>query len=262
MDNDPDVAPTSGSVAGRKGRTLTPELIVLLLTCLVAGLVYGFAGFGAALIYMPVAVALIDPVLAIAAFAIASIGSIIAVVPQAWAQADKRASLTMLGAAVVFLPLGIWVLRQTDPTALRWVVSAIVLGTLGALLAGWRYRSVPGIPAWLAVGGGVGFLGGATGLNGPILVLFQLGGQDEAARSRANTIIVLSLSSFALLPLMALQGLVTVETLRLGALFLPVYMLGAYLGRRLFIPARAGLYRGVAYTIVALAALTGLPIWE
>jgi len=229
MDNDPDVAPTSGSVAGRKGRTLTPELIVLLLTCLVAGLVYGFAGFGAALIYMPVAVALIDPVLAIAAFAIASIGSIIAVVPQAWAQADKRASLTMLGAAVVFLPLGIWVLRQTDPTALRWVVSAIVLGTL---------------------------------LNGPILVLFQLGGQDEAARSRANTIIVLSLSSFALLPLMALQGLVTVETLRLGALFLPVYMLGAYLGRRLFIPARAGLYRGVAYTIVALAALTGLPIWE
>lgn len=239
---------------------LQPE-IILALVALVAGLVYGFAGFGAALIFMPVAVALIDPVVAVAAFAMASLGSILTVVPQAWGQADRRGTLYMLGAAVALEPLGVWFLRTSDPTVLRWAVSAVVIATLVALLSGWRYSRKPGVPAWLSVGAGVGFMGGSVGLNGPLLVLFQLGGPDEVARTRANTIIVLSLSSFALLPVMALQGAITRQTLVLGLILLPTYALGGYLGRRLFNPSRVGLYRGTAYAIIALAGLMGLPIW-
>ncbi len=235
--------------------------IWLILTCLMAGLVYGFAGFGAALVYMPIAVALVDPVMAVAAFAVASLGSILTVVPQAWPQADRHATLTMLAAAIALEPLGVWFLRTSDPTALRWAVSCVVFVTLAALLAGWRYRQVPGFPAWLGVGAGVGFLGGSVGLNGPVLVLFQLGGRDEVARTRANTIIVLSFSSFALIPVMGLQGAVTREAVMTGFIMLPAYALGGYLGRRLFIPARAGLYRGTAYAIIGVAGVMGLPIW-
>lgn len=235
--------------------------IWLILTCLAAGLVYGFAGFGAALIYMPIAVALVDPVVAVAAFAVASLGSILTVVPQAWPQADRRAALTMLAAAITLEPLGVWFLRTSDPTALRWAVSTVVFVTLAALLSGWRNHRAPGVPAWLGVGAGVGFLGGSVGLNGPVLVLFQLGGRDEVARTRANTIIVLSFSSFALLPVMALQGAITGGTIWLGLTMLPAYALGGFLGRRLFIPGRAGLYRGTAYAIIGVAGLLGLPIW-
>jgi len=233
----------------------------LILTGLVAGLVYGFAGFGAALVFMPVALLVVDPVVAVAGFALAGLGAIATVVPQAWPQADKRAALTMLAAAVLLEPIGVWVLRTTDPMALRWAVSAVVLGTLVALLSGWRYRQSPSLPAWLGVGAGVGFLGGSVGMNGPVLVLFQLGGPDAAARTRANAIVVLSFSTLALLPIMALQGAVTRETILLGLVLLPVYALGAYFGRRLFNPARAGLYRGTAYVLIGGAGIMGLPIW-
>jgi len=233
----------------------------LMGTALIAGLVYGFAGFGAALIFMPVALLVVDPVVAVAGFALAGLGAMATVVPQAWPQADKRAALTMLAAAVALEPVGVWVLRTTDPTALRWAVSAVVLGTLAALLSGWRYRQSPGLPAWLSVGAGVGFLGGSVGLNGPVLVLFQLGGPDAAARTRANAIVVLSLSTLALLPIMALQGVITRETVLLGLVLLPLYALGAYLGRRLFNPGRAGLYRGTAYLLIAAAGIMGLPVW-
>ncbi|WP_245831669.1 sulfite exporter TauE/SafE family protein [Salibaculum halophilum] len=233
----------------------------LMGTALIAGLVYGFTGFGAALIFMPVALLVVDPVVAVAGFALAGLGAMATVVPQAWPQADKRAALTMLAAAVALEPVGVWVLRTTDPTALRWAVSAVVLGTLAALLSGWRYRQSPGLPAWLGVGAGVGFLGGSVGLNGPVLVLFQLGGPDAAARTRANAIVVLSLSTLALLPIMALQGVITRETVLLGLVLLPIYALGAYLGRRLFNPGRAGLYRGTAYLLIGAAGIMGLPIW-
>ncbi|MDJ1009505.1 MAG: sulfite exporter TauE/SafE family protein [Paracoccaceae bacterium] len=237
----------------------TPGLHWLLATAFAAGAIYGFAGFGAALLFMPIGARVTDPVTAVAMFAVAALGSALTVLPQAWAACDRRASLTVTAAALAVLPLGVAVLRAGDPEAIRLAVSAVVIATLAALMAGWRYRFTPGPAAWLGVGGAVGFLGGATGLNGPPLVLFQLGGQDGAARSRANTIVPLTLSSFAVLPVLALQGALAAPAIWLGLLILPLYALGGFIGRRLFDPARARLYRWSAYAIIAVAAVAGLP---
>ena len=192
-------------------------------SALMAGMVYGFAGFGSALIFMPVATVLISPILAVASFSIASMSALVIVLPRALREADRRATMTMLAAAFVMLPLGVFFLRTSDPTVLRWAVSLVVLVTLAALITGWRYRQTPGLRSWLAVGGGVGFLGGSVGLNGPAMVLFQLGGQDSVTRSRANTIVVLSLSSLAYVPMIALQGALPSEAIGLGLILLPAY---------------------------------------
>ncbi len=240
----------------------TPGLIYLILAGTAAAIVYGFAGFGSALVFTPVAIVFVDPVTAIAGFALSSLGSMISVLPGAWREADRRASLTILAAAIAFLPLGVLVLRITDPFYIRVSVSLLVAATLVLLMTGWRYEQKPGLKSWIAVGSGVGFLGGSTGLNGPLLILFQLGGQDAVARTRANTIVVLTLSGFAILPVMALQGVLTAERLWIGAILVPTYAVGGFIGRSLFDPDRAGLYRRVAYAIIGIAALVGLPIWE
>jgi uncharacterized membrane protein YfcA len=239
-----------------------PGLPWLMALAGVAGVVYGFAGFGSALIFMPLATILVTPLMAVAAFAVATLGSAATVLPQAWRRADLRASLIMLAAALVALPFGVWVLRTGDPVTLRWGVSVVVLTTLLALMTGWRYRGVPGVPAWLAVGGAVGFLGGSVGLNGPAMVLFQLGGQDSVARTRANTIVVLTLSSVAYIPMIALQGAFPPEALAFGLAMALPFGLGALGGRWLFDPDRADLYRRVAYGIIGVAALIGLPLWS
>lgn len=239
----------------------TPGLGWLIGVAALAGLVYGFTGFGAALIFMPLAAMIVPPERAVAALAIASCGSFLVLVPDAWRRAGKPACVTMLGAALVMIPAGVWVLVNAPVEPLRWGISVVVLATLAALLAGWSYTGAAGRPAWLGVGGAVGFMAGSTGLNGPVLVLFQLAGPDGVDRSRANTIVVLTTSSVLTIPILAWQGVMTAEALALGLMIFVPFAGSAWIGRRLFDPGFERLYRAAAYTLVGAAGILGLPLF-
>jgi len=239
-----------------------PGLLAVLLIAGLGGVVYGYAGFGSALVFMPLATVFVAPAVAVGAYALSALASTVTVLPEAWRKSQRPAVLTILGAAVLASVPGVYVLRETAPDALNWGVSITVLLTLAALLAGFRIAAQPGPASWLAVGGGVGFLGGATGLNGPMVVLFQLAGKDGPERSRANTIVVLTLSSLAFLPVMHLMGALPPGAISLGVLLLVPYAIGTRIGRALFNPARAGLYRACAYVVIGAAALLGLPVWD
>ncbi|WP_417741078.1 sulfite exporter TauE/SafE family protein [Salipiger sp.] len=240
----------------------TPGLWAMLATCFVAGLVYGFAGLGAALVFMPVGTIFLPVEDAIAAFNLANIVSIFTVLPRALPQVDRRGTATMVLCAVPTVALGIWVLKLADVTLLRWAVTAVAGITLVALVGGLRYRTTPGPAARAAVAGATGFVGGATGLLGPVLILFQLAGQDSVARSRATILVFLSCTSILLLALLALQGAMTASAIPLGFLMFLPYGLGTKVGQALFDPAREGEYRVVSYLIIAAAILLGLPVWD
>lgn len=238
-----------------------PGLWGLLGAVAVAGTVFGFAGFGAALIFLPVAVALVPPELAVAAFSVSALSSLVTVVPRAFGQTDKRALGQLLLAAMVGFPLGVWVLRVGDEVAIRWAVSVVVLVTLAALVAGWRMRTAPGAATRLGVGAATGVVGGATGLTGPVVILFNLGAGAPASVTRANTLVFLTLSTLLLLPHLWLQGLLRPEALWLGLLLVVPYALGNRIGQALFDPGAEAIYRRVAYAIIAASALVGLPVW-
>jgi uncharacterized membrane protein YfcA len=239
-----------------------PGLIWLLGASFVSGTVYGFAGFGAALIFLPVAVAIVPPELAIGAFSLSAISSLVTVVPRAWKSVDKPALGQLLLAAMVGFPAGVWVLATWEDATIRWTVSGVVLVTLAALLAGWRMKTAPGVPARLGVGAATGVVGGATGLTGPGVILFNLGAGAPAAVTRANTLVFLTLSSGLLLPQLWAQGLLRVEALWLGLLLAVPYALGNRIGQALFDPGAEVVYRRVAYAIIAASALAGLPVWS
>ena len=234
----------------------------LLLIALVAGIVYGFAGFGAALIYMPVAVVFLPPAVAIAAFSVSALSSFVTVVPKALPLVDRKAVTVLIVSATLSASLGIWVLSITDVTIIRWCVVVICATTLAALIAGWRYSSTPGTRTRIGIGCAAGFVGGVSGLTGPIMVLFQLAGKDNPATTRATTIVFLTLTSLLMLPLLYFQGLLTATALVLGALLLVPYGFGAVVGQSLFTPGRERFYRIVAYIIIGAATLAGLPIWD
>jgi uncharacterized membrane protein YfcA len=234
----------------------------LLLIALVAGAVYGFAGFGAALIYMPSAVIFLPPAEAIAAFSVSALSSFVTVVPKALPLVDRKAVTVLIVCATLSASLGIYVLSITDVTIIRWGVVAICTATLVALIGGWRYSVTPGTRTRVGIGVASGFVGGVSGLTGPILVLFQLAGRDNAATTRATTIVFLTITSLLMLPLLYLQGLLTATTLMLGVLLLVPYGIGSYLGQAMFSPGREKFYRIVAYVIIATATVAGVPIWD
>lgn len=234
---------------------------VLMALALVAGAVYGFAGFGAALIFMPVASGLVPVEFAVAAFSVSALASMVTVVPQALPDIDRRAVAVMIAAASLSASAGIWVLRVADVTLLRWAVVLVTAVTLIALVSGWRYQAQVNLRMRGLVGVMTGFVGGATGLMGPVMVLFQLAGQDSVRRSRATAVVFLTTTSLILLPLLFLQGLLTAGAVILGVMMLIPYGLGSWAGRLMFRPEREALYRHVAYGLIAVAIVLGLPIW-
>lgn len=240
----------------------TPGAVLVLATAFLAGIVYGFAGFGAALVFMPIATIFVSPVLAVAAFSVSALVSFVTVVPRAWRECEKVPVFQLIFASLVLMPFGLYALRTWDISLLRWLVLAVTSITLVSLIAGWR-RSA-GDTGWArtAVGGAAGLVGGATGLVGPIVVLFQLSSKDGPARSRANTLVFLTLTSIATLPLMFVQGMLRADAVWLGLLLLIPYGGGTLLGQALFHPEREVLYRTVAYGVIALAIVIGLPVWD
>lgn len=238
-----------------------PGLVWVAAASLLAGLVYGFAGFGSALVFMPLATIFVPAAVAVAAFSLSALASLFTVVPGAWRVANRRAVGIMILACLAATPLGVAALRLAPQDVIRSAVCALTLLTLAALIGGWR---MPVAPHWglrAAVGALAGVTGGSTGLNGPPVILFNLGTADQpVAVTRGNLALFLTLTSLSFLPQLWLQGLLPPRALALGSLLLVPYALGTWMGTRLFTPARAGVYRKAAYLLIGAAGLAGLPV--
>jgi uncharacterized membrane protein YfcA len=239
-----------------------PGLPFVCLVSLIAGLVYGFAGFGSALIFMPLATLFVTPAVAVAAFSMSALASFVTVVPGAWKVADRRTVMLMVGACVVFTPLGVLALRFAPEDAVRLAIGCMTLMTLGALLAGWRVPVGFGLKSRLGIGALAGITGGSTGLNGPPVILFNLGTEGQpVAVTRGNLAVFLTVSSLSFLPQLWVQGMLPAQALWLGALLLVPYGIGTAVGTWLFRPGWAWFYRRFAYALIGVAGLAALPIW-
>lgn len=238
-----------------------PGLEWVIASALLAALVFGFAGFGSALIFMPLATIFLPPPLAIAAFSFSALGSLFTVFPGAWRVADKRATLMIVAMSLLFMPVGIFLLRITPEVTIRTAVCVVTLLTLAALLAGWKVPLRGGRALQMGVGALAGVTGGSTGLNGPPVMLFNLGSDQPVAATRGNLACFLTLNSLFMMPMMWVQGLVDARAFFLGLILLIPYALGGFLGAQLFRPEAARLYKVVAYVLIGVAGVLGLPVW-
>ncbi len=239
----------------------TPGLIWVMAISVLAALVYGFAGFGSALIFMPLATIFLPPPLAIAAFSLSALASLFTVFPGAWKDADRKQTLMMVGMSLIFMPVGIYLLRIAPEVTIRTAVCVVTLITLAALLAGWKVPLRGGRKLQLGVGALAGITGGSTGLNGPPIILFNLGTDQPVAVTRGNLACFLTLNSLFMMPMMWVQGLVDARAFWLGVILLGPYALGGLIGVRLFRPEAASLYKAAAYILIGAAGIMGLPVW-
>lgn len=239
----------------------TPGLVWLVATFAVAGLVRGFSGFGTALIFVPVAGIFLPPERVIAVMMLTDLAGAGALVPRAWPQGDRAEVGLLVLAAAVTVPAGLWLLTQIDAGAIRWIVAAIASGTLVALLTGWRFHGHPGRAGLLGIGAMAGIAGGLTGLTGPAVILFYLAGQNAAQKVRANTILFLAALDVVIVANLALSGGLDGPLFVLALLLAGPYVLTSRIGQALFDPSHERLYRGLAYVVIALAVLRGLPVW-
>jgi uncharacterized membrane protein YfcA len=237
-------------------------LIGLTLAATVAGLVRGFSGFGSAMVFIPIASALTDPPTAVILLFVVDELLTVPMVVAATRHCAWREVLPLgLGAALT-APFGVWLLVVMDPTAMRWVISTLILVLVGVLATGWRWSRPPSLPSTVAVGGASGLTGGMTGIGGPPVILFWLAGHDGPRVLRANIIVFLTFVGLFNVVGYVVGDLMTGERIALGLALIPAYGVALLLGVWLFRFATARFFRRLAFGLCAVAALTSLPLFD
>lgn len=236
----------------------------LVAVTALAGLVRGFTGFGTALVMLPLAAIVIRPVAALVLLVILELAGPLVLVRRAWAEAERAAVARMAAGMLAGLVPGLAILLVLPPEGFRWAVGAVALAAVGALASGWRWQGSRGPRVQAGVGAISGFLGGATGLSGPPVVLYQLASPVPAAVVRANLILYLLAVDAALLAGLGLSGALSGGHLVAAALLAPVFVAGNAAGGWAFRawPGAAAAYRPAALALMAGAALAGLPVWN
>jgi len=237
---------------------LTIPFMVSAVVACIAGMVRGFAGFGAAMLMTPIFSALYGPAAGVALCLLLEIAVALPLLPGVVRLVDWRRIGLLLLAAAVGVPFGNLALTRIDPEPMRWAISAIVLGAVILLASGWRFSGQPRAGTTLAAGASSGFLNGLSGMAGPPIAFYYLAGDDSAARVRANLTTYFVFVDLFAVAAFASRELIGWSTGVQGLLLAPAVMLGGVLGERLFPLASERFYRRLALGLLVGVAIGSL----
>lgn len=242
--------------------TSSQVILAIVLIALIAGLARGFSGFGAALIFVPLASSVIGPKVAAPLLLVVDGVMAAGFVPGAWRLADKTNVLVMALGALIGVPLGTYALAHLDPLTIRWSIITVVVALLLLLMSGWRYHGRPKAYLTVAVGAISGIFSGAAQVGGPPVVAYWLGGGFAGNTVRANIILYFAVSTVITAISYLWSGLITVPILALAIIAAPAYGLGLWLGAHIFGIASEKTFRRLCFALIALSALISLPILD
>lgn len=237
---------------------LSFPFLIAAAVAVVAGMVRGFAGFGAAMVMTPVFSALHGPAVGVPLCLLLEIAVALPLLPGVVRLVDWRRIGLLLVGAVVGVPLGTFVLTGSEPEPMRWAISAIVLMAVVLLASGWRFGGRPRPATTLAAGASSGFLNGLAGMAGPPIAFYYLAGNETATRVRANLTTYFVFVDLAALSAFLVRDLVAWDTAVRAAFLSPAVMLGGVLGGLLFPLASERFYRRLALALLVGVAVGSL----
>ena len=240
----------------------THAALAICMAAFIAGTARGFSGFGSALIFMPLASSLASPRLVAALLLIIDFVAAAPLLPNAWREADRKATAVIVVGALIGVPLGTYFLSRLDPVTTRWIISCFVIALLILLISGWRYRGRDYVLLSIGVGALSGFCSGLAQTGGPPIVGYWLGRPVPTKIARANILLFFgACDSFSAISY-AVSGLINRDALLFALVLGPVYAIGVRCGALLFGRASETLFRGICYVLIALAVIFGLPVLD
>jgi hypothetical protein len=238
--------------------SLDASLAGALAATAVAGGVRGLAGFGGALVAVPILSLLYGPAPAVAMVTALELLGFLQLLPGAARHIRWREVGPMCAAALLALPLGVYLVLHVPAEPMRRTIGAIVALLAVLLMLGWRARRRPGLPGALGVSAVAGLLEGMAGTPGPPVVLYLFAGPDSAATNRHQLIGFFALLDAAAVALFAAQGVFGGGTLERTLLLLPVSVAATWLGGHYFRHTGEALLRRLALVLILLIGLFGL----
>lgn len=238
---------------------LAPEQIAFLLAAaLAAAFVRGLAGFGMAILLVPVIGLAIPPAEAVV---VANwLGILIGLIGlRRVLRESERSAFVISVCAMLATPLGVWLLAITAPELARLLIALIALGAFVLVLLPKRPPDhVPLQSETAATGIASGVLTGFAGMPGPPVVPYYLRRQIPAGLARASMMTIFLTTSIAGVASAIALRVATWREAILGAVLFPAVLLGNWLGTLAFGKVSDRVWRSFTGAVLGLAALAAL----
>ncbi len=237
------------------------DLALLLLACAVfgAGAIRGFAGFGDALFFLPLAGLVLSPVETIMVFVLVAVFGPLPLIKNAWEIADKSIAKPLLIVMAVTTPIGFFILTQLSPDIFRTILSFMAIAVVASMVFGLHPNFHMNAKSAGILGLFCGVIGGFTGVPGSFLIFVLLNSQLRASQVRALSMIALLVFDLTILISGAIGGAVNLKLIILAGCLLPFYVLGSFIGQTIFDPEKEKIFRAVAMVAIFMSGILGLP---
>lgn len=238
------------------------DLPILLGACFVAAFASGVAGFAFNLIAASILFHWLDPAETAPVLVLGSLLIQLGTIRTVRHAIRWETLRPYLIGGVIGTPVGVWVLRHTDPSAIVFGIGLLLVVYAGYALTRMALRHTPrpihaGAGADAAVGFAGGILGGIGGFSGALPAMWgDLKGlrKDEARGIFQPFIVAMQVAAAIGL---AAGGVLGVDNLVTLATTLPALALGAWLGNHAYkvIPAQ-----GFRVVLLGLLLVSGLSL--
>jgi uncharacterized membrane protein YfcA len=237
---------------------MTSNEIAVIVVVALAGFIRGITGFGGAMLMAPPLSLLIGAVPTVVTALVLEAAAALVMFPDALPKINKRVLFHLTLPACFTVPIGGYLLVTLDPLIARKVISAVVAIFSLILLGGLRYSGPHRPSTSLLLGSVVGVLLGATSVGAPPVILYLLSGPDPQVVTRANlTVFVTAISVIGLVMLVFVGAFTLSLTVSAFLLCIP-YLVGTWLGGKLFVRMSDLGVRRLALAFMFAMAVVGL----
>ncbi len=235
------------------------ELLPISLIILIASLIQSTAGFGFALLAVPL-LTLFMPMTDVVPVIVML--STVTNVFVAWEQRKSlkiREILPLLIAGTAGIPLGVWGLKNFDQELLKTLVGFIIFSTSAALFFDWKISFRRKGLSLITAGLLSGVLGGSLSMSGPPIILFLTNESYDKNSFRANLTFYGIITNIFALAAFAMGGILTSaagQTALMGCLPLFIGTAGGIgLSRKL---GEVSFKRGILVLLALMGVITAV----
>ena len=206
----------------------------LIAIAMVGGVMRGFAGFGTTLIMVPFFSLLMPPSEAVFIALATDVLVMIPLLPNAVRDAQWKYIWPMIIGVFLATPLGVMVLKITNPEVMEILIAILVIGSAFLLLSGWKYEGKRANSLSFFVGAFSSVVNGATGMGGPPVVVYFLaqGMSPKSLRASLNSLAFIMEVAAALLIYFA--GVAEFKILVTVFILFPFMLLFTWIGSKIF----------------------------
>ena len=237
------------------------DLITVLAINAILGLAAFFsalAGFGFAVISTPFLVLFLPPQQVVPTVILCWMPLAVVLVWKCRKEANIRRYGRLLIGSVLGLPLGVYILAHADEATLRSGIGALTL--LAALSMFFKPSRPFANEQWLTSGVGFvsGILGGASGISGPVVVLFGLNQGWQPQGMRADLLHYFLTSYLVALLMFRKAGILDMAAIELGSMAIPGIIAGYFAGTRLVGRISPVFFRRLALAVITISGALAL----